>query len=233
MRWCFTVALAAALAVPAQAQAQGEAEKLFRQVEKKLQSAKTVQATFDAKIAFFGMTGSAKGKMVLGEGDKFRLNAELDVLGKNITTTVVGDGTKVFSKDSEKQVLETKNSPKDLGAYFRGVWPRVGLLTGSDEATKAVDQVPKVDEVFQVSDFKLGAKEKVGSVETQVVEFNVKSKGKDMPLKVKVWIDTKASLPAKVEVRLDMMGIMVEFAETYTDFVIDGKLDAKLFEQPK
>jgi outer membrane lipoprotein-sorting protein len=231
MRWWLTVAVAV-VAAPAYA-GENEAEKLFRQMEKKLQAAKTVQIRFDIKASIFGMEGTARGKAVLGEEDRVRLDAEAEFAGMNLKVTMVGDGTKLFNKDSQKAEIEIKDSPKGLGEYFRGVWPRVGIFAGLEEALEN-QQLPKVDDAFKVSNFKLGAKEKVGNAETRVVEYTVTLKSKDMAAAhVKVWINTQTQLPAKLELRVDAGGVAVELSETYAEFVLDGKLDAKLFEQPK
>src|SRR5580700_4843660 len=100
MRWLLTVTVAA-LAVPAYA-GENEAEKLFRQMEKKVNAAKTASIRFDATITFFGMDGTIKGTAVFGEGDKMRIDADVAFMGKNTKANVIGDGTKVYLKDSEK-----------------------------------------------------------------------------------------------------------------------------------
>ena len=95
-------------------------------------------------------------------------------------------------------------------------------------------EAPKVAELFAVSDFKLGDKEKVAGAETRIVEYTMlktKAKPKDEKWVAKVWINTKTYLPAKLEQKVFDFDIKV--SETYTEFVIDGKLDSKLFEIPK
>ncbi len=49
MRWLLTLALLALVAWPAAAQ-QNEAEKLFRSMEQKIRTVKTLQLRFDATI---------------------------------------------------------------------------------------------------------------------------------------------------------------------------------------
>jgi outer membrane lipoprotein-sorting protein len=229
MRWSLTL-LALAIAVPAYAQ-ENEAEKLFRQMEKKLQAAKTVQVRFDATISIVGMAGSVKGDAAYGEGDKVRIDAEVTFSGKNSRATLICDGTKLYAKDSEKPKIELKDSPKGLGVYFRAVLPRVGIFAGIDDATKG-KEVPKVDDFFKVSNFKLGAKEKVGDTETLVVEYTVLVRGNDKAT-AKVWVNTQTNLPARLELRMEINGATVALTESYADYAVDGKLDAKLFEVPK
>jgi outer membrane lipoprotein-sorting protein len=231
-RMLTVVALVASAAVPGPAQAQQvSAEKLFQQMEKKLQDAKTVQFGFEIKISGGGKAmGTEKGKVVLGEGDKFRLENDGFVGGKN--TTVVADGTKMFIKHSDPADSHSTNCPKNVGAYFRGSWVRLGLELGSFEGLR-YDPSPKIAEVLAVSDFKLGAKENINGVETQVIEYKVTAVRADMIFNTKVWVAVETSLPVKLELRFKAMGGVVEFSETYTDWVLDAKLDPKLFQPPQ
>src|SRR5438128_1821315 len=101
MRWFLTVT-ALALAVPAYAQ-ENDAEKLFRQVEKKLAAAKSLQVTFDGELTSGGMVLiSFKGKMVVGEGDKFSVDTDGTVFGAAERTLLVGNGDKVVEKNFVK-----------------------------------------------------------------------------------------------------------------------------------
>jgi hypothetical protein len=182
---------------------------------------------FDATLIGIG---TFKGSSVLGEADKLRIDADVAFGVKDIKTTVVGTGTKLYVKDSTMPAVESKVSPKGLGVYFRGVLPRVGIFPGLDAGLYGREW-PQVDDDCQVSDFKLGAKEKIGTAETRVVEYTVLLKGKKGS--AKMWINTKTNLPAKLELRIETGGIALELSETYTEFVIDGKLDAKQFEALK
>src|SRR5437660_1533011 len=96
MRWILTMTVAA-LAVPAYA-GENDAEKLFRQMEKKIQNAKTLQVRFDAKVTIAAITGTFKGQIALGESDQVYFDADLDWGGKNSKFSVVGTGTKLFVK---------------------------------------------------------------------------------------------------------------------------------------
>jgi outer membrane lipoprotein-sorting protein len=215
-RMLMMVALVASAAVPWPAQAQQvSAEKLFQQMGKKLQDAKTVQFGFKVNMA--------SGKLVLGEGDKFRLDSE-GFIGSG-KSTVVGDGTKIFNTDD----IGSMNSPKNVGAYFRGSLVRVGLWGGSIELKNA----PEPADTFAVSDFKLGAKENLNGVETQVIEYKVTLRGDDITFNVKMWVAVKSSLPVKLELRFKAMGGVLKFSETYTDWVLDAKVDPKLFQPPQ
>jgi outer membrane lipoprotein-sorting protein len=229
MRWLLTVTVGV-LATPVFA-GENDAEKLFRQMEKKVKAAKTIQIRFDLTLKFFGADGTLKGTSVFGEADKLRLDAKGSMAGQNIEVTAIGDGTKMHLIDREKAQTKVEDSPKGVGGYFRAVLPRIGIFSGIEDASKG-KELPNVDEYFKVSDFKLGAKEKVGNAETRLVEYTVLFRGKDKG-SVKVWINTKSTLPAKLEIRAEAGGVTIEILETYTEYALDGKLDAKLFEAPK
>ena len=89
-----------------------------------------------------------------------------------------------------------------------------------------------VNDDFKVSDFKLGAKEKVAGAEVQVVEYAAMLKGA-LKGSAKMWINTQTHLPAKLETRLIAQGLAFVLSETYTEFALDGKLDEQLFAEPK
>jgi len=225
------VALMTSAAAPPPSWAQQvSAEKLFQQMEKKLRDAETVQFGFDIVVSGGGEPmGNPKGKLVLGKGDKFRLDSEGYISGKN--STVVGDGAKMFIKESGTDAIDGPNSPKNVGAYLRGSLARVGLMLGHDGLK--TDPSPKAADLFAVSDFKLGAKENVNGVETQVIEYKVTPRQGDTTFNAKTWVAVKMSLPVKLQLRFEAMGGVVEFSETYTDWVLDAKVDPKLFQPPQ
>src|SRR4051812_12873461 len=93
MRWLLTLALLALVAWPAAAQ-ENEAEKLFRALEQKVRTAKTLQLHFNAVITGAdAKKWNTKGSMILGEGDKFRAEYESKRFGQEFKFTDVSDGT--------------------------------------------------------------------------------------------------------------------------------------------
>jgi outer membrane lipoprotein-sorting protein len=220
----------AVLTLPAYAD-ENEAEKLFRQMENKVNDAHTLQMRFEAALSLTGNAGTIKGKAVLGEGDRIRFDADTVFDGKSSKVVVIGNGTKLFVKDSQQAAIDVKDSPKDLGRYFRTVFPRVGLAAALNQVAKDKETF-KVDELFRATDFKLGGKEKIGTAETRLVEYTVVVHGKDKAAG-KVWINVQTHLPAKLELRMENMGTALEFSEIYTEFTINGELEGKLFAAPK
>jgi hypothetical protein len=224
MRWLLTLTLAA-LVVPAYA-GENEAEKLFRLMEKKVKGAQTIQIRCDMVTTIVANECKFKGYAAFGDADKVRLDAE----GANagiiiIKVSWIGNGTKMHLIDHREGQTRVGDSPKGLGGNLRAALPCIGLF-GCFEAI--------ADDAFKLSDFKLGAKEKIGNADTRVVEYNI-FRGKDKATG-KVWINTKTNLPAKLQIagsKVAVMDAFAEYTETYTEYTIDGKLDAKLFEAPK
>jgi len=87
-----------------------------------------------------------------------------------------------------------------------------------------------LDKDAPVTNFKLGSKEMVGDKTAQVVTYQLDFQGTSANMSV--WIDAKTHLPLKRVVAADQDGQMHRITETYSTFVIDPKLDPKLFEIP-
>ncbi len=86
---------------------------------------------------------------------------------------------------------------------------------------------------FVMSDFKLAGEEKIGERNTQVIQYTITAKGKNPNvLSMKVWLDAKTNLPVKLAMTGGSSDI-TDITETYSEFTIDAKVDAKLFELPK
>src|SRR5579872_192705 len=71
-----------------------EAEKLFRQMETKVMQAKTLECTYEGKVDYKeaedDQKDTLKGKLLLGEGNKLRI----DFSGMGEKGTIISDGTK-------------------------------------------------------------------------------------------------------------------------------------------
>ena len=241
MRWLLTLALMALAAWPAVAQ-ENEAEKLFRGMEKSVRAAKTLQLRFEASITGAdAKKWNVKGTLILGAGDKLRVESEGKLFGEESKFTFVSDGTDMKSFGYTKAAgqpkqdkTETEKPPKGAGIFLRESLPRDGFFWCFLNMNRR-GELPA--NLFKLSDFKLAGKEKIGERNTQVIQFTttVKEKGKDKDpnvLSMKLWIDAKTNLP----VRLAMTGggsDITDITETYSEFTIDGKVDAKSFELPK
>ncbi len=199
MHYLLTLALLALAALPAPAQ-ENQAEKLFRGMEQQIRTAKNIRLRFDLSMTdALGKKGNVKGTLILGEGDKFRAEAEGKLFGQGVKFTSVSDGTKVKSIVDPAPPKDDKpeKPPKGSGAYFRGALPREGFFLSSLEMDQRGDRGP---DLFKLADFKLAGKEKIGERNTQVIQYTVTVKGAKDPLSMKMWLDAETKLPVQLAI---------------------------------
>jgi hypothetical protein len=209
---------------------ENEAEKLFRGMEEKVRAAKSLQLHFDVSITDAdAKTWKLNGNLILGEGDRVRLQLEGKLFGEAVKFTLVSDGisTKAVGVLPMPKDDKSAKSPKGSGAYFRATLPREGFFVSFLNHDRGGGVVPD----FKMSDFKRAGKEKIGKRNAQVIQYTVKVKDKN-PLAMTMWLDMDTNLPVKFFLTAGKTDIM-EITETYGQFTIDGKVDAKLFELPK
>ncbi len=231
MRYLLILPLLALCAVRAAAE-EKDAEKLYRAMEQKLRAAKTVQIRCDISLtdAILATKLNLKATLILGEGDKFRGDFDGKVFGETLTGKVVSDGTqmKIFGRTGERQENKTEKTPKGIGAYFRRTLAYEGFYLSSLNEEQRRGQPPNA---FKLSDFRLAGQEKIGARNTHVIEYTDGEKDKD-PLAMKWWLDEQTHLPVKLAMSWGKSDIL-DIIESYTEFTIDAKVDAKTFELPK
>lgn len=218
------------LLVPAVSLAQGnEGEKLFRQMEEKLLKAKALKAAVEADFKGEGKEGKLKATARLAEGNKARLELNMDFGGKDISMTLVSDGASaqmaMLGKSKEVPV------PKNLDRLLRMAAARAGLFgvtTMAFRPKKDGDLDP--DKLLRISDFKAEAGEKVNGRDTKVVKYKLDIEGEPKSAQVTLWIDAKTLLPVKRTIRPEGEGMVTE---NYTEMAVDAKIDPKTFELTK
>jgi hypothetical protein len=229
MRKCTALLL---LSVPAVTLAQGnEAEKLFRKMEEKIMKAKTLKAV---AAADYNSPDKGPGKLKiagqLGEGDRCRIELNVDAAGKEFAVVFASDGTKA-QMELPGGMVKPAPATKDIGKILRATHARVGpfgvaMMLFSPKAGEVTD----IDKMMGVSGFKAGADEKVNGRDAKVVEYNVEFGNTKKSGKVKVWIDAATMLPLKRHITPSEGG---EVTETYSEFTTDAKIDPKTFELTK
>ena len=231
MRWLL-VLVVGMLAKSAYAE-PNEAEKLFRDMEKKIASSKTLECDFEAKNDSKDKKANIKASLTLGEGNKFHLEGSGEAEGKAFKLVVISDGKKLHVVLDGKAQGKQDN-PKHSGEIIRASITRAGAFTPFFLiAAGPMDEDFKIDEQFAVSDFKVGKKEKIGDREAQEIQYLLTPKGLKESMSVNVWIDTKTILPLKRVITIPLGGDTVTFTETCSKLTLDPKVDAKKFELPK
>jgi outer membrane lipoprotein-sorting protein len=216
----------------AQAGGPNEAEKLFRDMEKKLASAKTMEVAFDAKVEG-GQGAQQQGTLLFASGNKCYLEMSGNLGSKNAKAVMISDGAKMITSDGAK-ILKVHDVPKDLTDRLRASISRTGFLFAWFFSTKGPDdkQEFRIDEDYKVSDFVLVKKEKIGDQEAQVIRYALALPETNYSISVSVWLNVKNNLPLKRVTTIKGVNTGI-FSETYTKLALDPDLDLKKFELPK
>jgi hypothetical protein len=138
----------------------------------------------------------------------------------------VCDGTTTSFRDPNDPKKDNEKAPKAVGAYFRAALPRWGFFLSTLNMRRSGELTP---DAFQLSDFKLAGPEKIGERNTRVIQYTFKEKGAKDSLSVKMWLDAETNLPIKLAVTGGKSD-WADITEAYSEFTIDAKVDAKLFE---
>jgi hypothetical protein len=236
MRW-LTVLAVLCLSAPASAQ-DNEAEKLYRTMENKVRAAKTLHVAFAGDMDAQVFKGMFKGTMDFAQGSKSRLAMDYDLFGKSEKIIWITDGKVSYKKKGDQAKVNAKpqnleHMDKHLPFYMARIgFPIFLALASLDSDDSGKKQEPvDFDKEAPAKNIKLGAKEKVGDRNAQVVDYQVAFQGK--PAKLAVWIDMQTQLPLKRTLVLEDMGQTLRVSETYSAFTVDGNADPKLFDIPK
>ncbi len=230
MRWLVAITLCI-VAMIAYEQEEA-AEKLFRSMETKVRDAKSLKLACEVhgRIAAGGEEVKLKAVQQFAGVDR----ARFELRSKELDLLFVCDGKHMVQGDAgrfqEPRPADPKLNEGVCGAIARGGFMLPRLVKQREAGSF------NADKTLLISGFKLGAKERIGAVEAQGVEYSVRfgglAIGPGENVKVTVWIDPKTLVPLKRKVVVGD-GEADFFTEVYTKFVIDPKLDAKVFELPK
>jgi hypothetical protein len=233
MRWVLLVLLLPALAV---AGGEGnEGEKRYRDLEKRVGMTKMVHVAFASKILKGDKeAGHFKGVVDLEDWDKASVKVKGEVEGKAITLEMTADGKKLKVVATPPGGEKEEPLPRNFGAMVRTGVSRVGPTAGLLRGYPRIEgkEEPDLDKLLRVSDFKLGANAKVEGREARVIEYKVTLTGTEK-VSAKLWLDAKTHLPLKRELSADTEGGTVRIVETYSEFTLGRKGQAKAPPPPK
>jgi hypothetical protein len=222
----------------AQAQANtNEAETLFRKMQEKIKSTKSLKVTVEQTITAMGPDRKQVWTIWMADPDKFGLECEYYIKGVRDSSAVeVGHSRKsAFRIDGE---TITRSTPNDnVKGDFKDWLAHHGLYGGwlflNFRSCLGSELIP-VNTAF-----KLGAREKIGARLGQAVHYKMTlaNFAKDrrgtiidaVKITLTVWIDTQTHLPLKRVVEANRN----KFEELYQNWQLNPKLDPKLFELPK
>jgi outer membrane lipoprotein-sorting protein len=212
-----------------------EAKKLYQAMVDKITAAKTLKVVVEMQGTPFGETKTAAPKFKqtiwIAQGNKVRWTFEQPVKDKvDKEGLVVCDGKELSYRSSVatlKRAAAEQFSGKLTEALAKyGCW--VGIAVLND----ALDPDGKPYEGMVTSTFRMGKKEKLDGKEAQTFQYALRDKGGPVGevAVCTVWLDPKTQLPLKM---LLEGGNSFRVQETYVEWQLDPKLDAKLFSAPK
>jgi hypothetical protein len=229
---CIVILLACAPALPAGE--PNEAEKLFRAMEKKINSVKTIECRFEGKKQVNFDKGEFKGTLLLGEGNKCYLEGTMMSLPGLIEKgTTICDGTKMYVITDGKPAA-VHDAPKDLNAQIRAALAQTGLRLQASVSINGTlhDLKQFLAPDRKSTEFRLGKKGKVGGKESHWIQYTLPG-GVGSDIRVNLWLDAETDLPLKRTLNWSSLTSTIYITETYTDLILDGKIDAKKLELPK
>jgi RNA polymerase sigma factor (sigma-70 family) len=165
-------------AAPSQEQ-KNEAEKLFRAMEKRILEAKSLKVVFvDARSLFGVPDDRGSWQILFAEGNRARLEFVLEnPPGPMGRYWILSDGKHMSMRERKTgEKLEMRSplkTPPKLNADVGLVLARCGGLFAFSTLRDLVaqNQITDLDTRLRASSFKLGAKEKIGKNEAQVIEY--------------------------------------------------------------
>jgi outer membrane lipoprotein-sorting protein len=220
--------------VPAFAVQGNDAEKLFREMEKKITEAKSLRVASDIVVKDKREGGTLKSLVALAPGNKLRLTMKGKGGGKELEMEVACDGDKLHARMTPPDESKQQAAPKDLHAVMSTVISRTGplgtsfIVSGRD--WPGVPRESDLDKLFHVHDFKMGEAAKVNGRDAKVLHYRLDIAGKK-PAKITLWLDARTLLPLKRVIIPEAEDAQI--TETYTEFTLNPQLDAKTFELPR
>ena len=217
--------LAVLLVLP---QEKNEAETLFRKMEEKVLAAKTVQLKMTGEMKEAGLALS--GDYLLGESGKIAVHLKGKQGDQEVFAKLTSDGKRIRLEESGRGPAELFDSADGVGKAARQCFAAAGLMGTLDQLNRD-GKIKDLDKRLMVaSAFKLGAKEKVGEREAQIVEYVLGTKAApEEGSTAVVWIDIATTLPIKRSFR----NVQMTLVENYSDLKLDEKIDDAKFELPK
>jgi outer membrane lipoprotein-sorting protein len=224
--------LALALLAPALVQ-EDEAERACQGMEKRLMDAKALRFSFAMTVEVDNHEDKLKGTIWLGEGNKARIDVKGTMGGgKPLEMFMVSDGTQMVTKMTGVATQLPRDTPRGTGELIRGTIARAGVFAGLFYGTNDKKE-PSLDELFQLSELKVGNREKKGTREVLVIEEKIAFRGAKEKGMITVWIDNKSFLPDKRVFTINDSAHKVRVMEAYEGMAIDPKLEDELFALPK
>jgi outer membrane lipoprotein-sorting protein len=211
-------------------------DAVFKRMEQPILKCKTFKADVEVAVGP-GNDSKLKGRLLVAQGNKMRLELDGSIKGKPGKMAMVSDGTKMRMSGDTGPGNE-QETPKQLSEIALASVTRTGVFVPMFLLVEAAEPGKKpepfdLDKQFSVSDIKLGKKESVSSKEAQALDYKLTTKAAKEPLAVTVWIDVKTNQPVKRVITVKEGTETFTVTETYAQATVDDRIDDKEFQFPK
>jgi outer membrane lipoprotein-sorting protein len=211
-------------------------EAVFKRMEQPILKCKTFQADVEIGVGP-GKDNLLKGRLLVAQGNKMRLELDGSIMGKPGKMAMVSDGSKM-RMTGDTGPGKDQDTPKQLSEIALASLTRTGVFVPMFLIVEVAEPGKKpepfdLDKQFAVSDVKLGKKEMASGKETQALDYRLTTKTGKEPLAATVWIDVKTNLPVKRVVTVKEGKETITVTETYAKASLDDKIDNKEFELPQ
>jgi hypothetical protein len=210
-----------------------DGERVCRKMEKCIMEAKTLRLTFALTAEVDDRKDKLQGTIWLGEGNKARIEVTGTMPGgKELKMQMVSDGTRMVAKVSGNPDRPPRDTPKTCGDIIRGTIGRAGVFAGLFYGINEKDE-PKLDDLFQTYDFKIGGRQKQAKRDLLAIEHKISFRGAKDKGMITVVIDTDPNLPVRRIFTINDAVHKVRIFEEYAEFSIDTKLNQATFDLPE
>lgn len=201
-------------------------ETTLKRIVERLETAKTIRVKFSCEISLPpelpGPIRSAKGELLLQDGNKVRLSIDQDPIEVPPKPLLcVSDGLKTMDA---RGFSRSKDPAKSLHDCFRGFLPHLGILSGriALDLPQAAEGEPHFAKGFAPLNVKSGEAEDG----TKVLTYNV-----DGTL-IKLWYDPKDLRILKRQLIFDKGSLLKDLTEIYESFDLNLGLPKDAFQLP-
>jgi uncharacterized protein (TIGR03067 family) len=206
---------------------KNDAKDLFAQMEKKLTEADTIQLKVQAKLKAGKEEGTVKATILLGQGNKLRMDVVIEGGGKTVEVTAVSNGTRAKAvSNNPKKGFEEKDTPKHLRENLLFSLTREGF-TPLFMKTQQRDQTIAQKDNMLVSDLRLDKRDAIDGREVHVLHYQYAYQGEKAKWATTLFIDVKTLLPVLRTVP-DLGNLREEY-----QYRLNEKIAEDQFELPK
>jgi outer membrane lipoprotein-sorting protein len=215
-----------------------EAEKLFRDMEKKITQARAFRVAVTIETGRdTNRPGDFNGYLLLTKDNKARLKIEEDDFGDSRRWEFVSNGKQLRMRPYTFGVSETSKdeatlpTPKFLHDHLAERVTRVGIFPNLLRIAVPILLANERDTKLELTDFQACPDEKIRGRDARVVRYKVSIDDKVLSdFAFTLWVDRETGLPLQRVLQAKPVGTVTEI---YTEFNLNPKISRRTFVLPK